>query len=259
LKKREEIALLVILREERIVGRKAYLMFATLLAMMLFQVGCVEVRTWVKANGYVVKEIVIRTNRYYEESLEKRAKNSLEDWNVWHVRRGDTVEIHIKRKFDPRRTSSPLPGMRVSYERELKWFPPTGRFRYTETFDFSKFAKALSLAEPELGALDKVNVNILITMPSKVMPQLSNSNDVQGNTARWTIERFGESVGKQALEFDVAASGIRKTVVLLYVLIVLCILIGGYIFYPKVSELMSTITDRLSTIRTVGWLRRRKR
>jgi len=241
------------------VRRKALFTFASLFMALLLQVGCVEVRTWVKANGYVVKEIIIHTNRYYEESLKKRAKNSLDGWSVWHVRRGDTIEIHLKRKFDPKRISSPFPGMRVSYERELKWFPPTGRFRYSETFDFSKFAKALNLADPELGALDKVNVSITITMPSKVMPKLSNSNDVHGNNARWTIERFGESVGKQVLEFDVVASGIRRTVVLLYVLILLCILIGGYIFYPKVSELMGSISDRLSTMKTIGWLRKKKR
>lgn len=227
-------------------GKGNVLLIPILLSFM-FLASCVEVRTYVKANGYVVKEIIIRTNRYYEDSLRDRAKGALEGWSVWRTRKGDVVEIHMRRKFAPEQLGSPLPGMKVKYERKLSWFPPTGHYRYSETFDFTKFAKAISLLEPELGALSKVTMTVLIVMPSKVLLQGSNSKDIQGNVARWVIDDFGEQLGRQPIEFEVAASGMRKLLLTFYMLIVLIVLIGSYIFYPRAAFWMKEIADRLRT------------
>ncbi|MCS7253933.1 MAG: hypothetical protein RMK18_02495 [Armatimonadota bacterium] len=230
-----------------------------LIFLLILQVGCVEVRTYAKANGYVVKELVIRTNRYYEGSLRERVKNTLDGWSIWRSRRGDVVEIHIRRKFNPKQLGTPLPGMKVEYERELKWFPPIGHYRYSETFDFSRFAKAVNLLEPELGALSKVTLTVVITMPSNVLPEKSNSKDVRGNVAKWVIDNLGEPSGQQRFEFEVTARGVRKILLSLYILVALILLIGGYIFYPRIAERLKdtaeTIRMRMLTMR----LRRQRR
>lgn len=229
-----------------------------LIALWMLQGGCVEVKTHAKANGYVVKEIVIRTNRYYEDSLRERAKSALEGWSIWRSRRGNVVEIHIRRKFKPEQLSTPFPGVKVEYQRKLRWFPPVGHYRYSETFDFAKFAKEVKLLEPELGALSKVTVTVLITMPSKVLPEESNSKDVHGSIARWVIDGSDWVSGQQKFEFKVTAKGIRKLLLLLYVLAVLIVLTGGYIFLPRLIDSARDAVDMLRVRRLTMRLRKQR-
>lgn len=232
--------------------------FPWLILLWMLQGGCVEVKTYAKANGYVVKEIVIRTNRYYENSLRERAKSALEGWSIWRSRRGDTVEIHIRRKFKPEQLSMPLPGMKVEYWRKLKWFPPIGHYRYSETFDLAKFAKEVKLLEPEMGALSKVTITVLITMPSKVLPEESNSKDVHGNIARWVVDGSAWASGQQKFEFEVAAKGARKLLLSFYVLVVLIVLIGGYIFSPRLIESAKDAVDMLRMRRLTMQIRKQR-
>lgn len=212
-----------------------------LIAMVLVP-GCVEVKTTVKANGKVIKEVVIHAAGYYGASLKKRLQDILPDWSVYEKRRGDSIEVHAWRKFHADRVRTPMPGVRVEYTRIMRRLPPIGEYHYKEKFDFADFAKAVNLIEPEKGAIDRITVTVRITMPGRIITERTNTKEVEGNVAKWTFDQFGRTVSEQTLE--VVARGWRIGLLTFYILVIIALAIGIYIFYPQLVELSGDWFDR---------------
>ena len=210
---------------------------------MVFMPGCVEVKTTVKANGKVIKELVIHATHYYETSLKKRLQSVLRDWSIYEKRRGESIEIYAWRKFRANRVREPMPGLRVEYERTMRRLPPIGEYHYKEKFNFADFNKVVKLLEPEKGAMDTITVTVRIIMPGRIIPERTNTKEIKGNVAIWKFEQFGRTVSEQT--FEVVARGWRIGLLIFYIVIIIALAIGIYIFYPQLVEFSRDWFDRV--------------